>query len=81
MDTLCASEERRRQEALDGAEQHAHALTVSYMTIFGLAFPCGATKRTIVNLRVYLFLETGGPVRKFVYREVSSDLRSHVAPI
>lgn len=26
MDTLCASEERRRQEALDGAKQHAHAL-------------------------------------------------------
>lgn len=26
MDTLCASEERRRQEALDGAKQHAEAL-------------------------------------------------------
>ena len=30
MDTLCSSEERRRQEALDGAKQHAEALAVSH---------------------------------------------------
>ena len=30
MDTLCSSEERRRQEALDGAKQQAEALAVGH---------------------------------------------------
>lgn len=30
MDTLCNSEERRRQEALDGAKQQSQALAVSH---------------------------------------------------
>lgn len=34
MDTLCSSEERRRQEALDGAKQHAEALAVGHCNPF-----------------------------------------------
>ena len=34
MDTLCSSEERRRQEALDGAKQHAEALAVGHSNPF-----------------------------------------------
>ena len=34
MDTLCSSEERRRQEALDGAKQHAEALAVGHRNPF-----------------------------------------------
>lgn len=34
MDTLCSSEERRRQEALDGAKQNAEALAVGHCNPF-----------------------------------------------
>lgn len=40
MDTLCSSEERRRQEALDGAKQHAEALAVGLSFKSGLIGAC-----------------------------------------